>query len=177
MIALSPETSAVIALRAAEQSWIIFLQSELPGGLGSGRIKIIGLRGAQLAKHLATTSRECPYTIYLIGMIPTTLEPRDHADAIVTEHIHHHDGWYEATPDLIAFIAAVAQEPLHELLGEAQPGASEEPLVDIEDIAQMLNCSVVTVRRMVDRKQIPFYRLGRAYRFSPSSVLASLQQR
>jgi excisionase family DNA binding protein len=110
-------------------------------------------------------------------MIPTAIEPGDHAAAIAEHHEHHHDGWFEATPDLIAFIAAQAQDTLRSLLGDAPAGASEESLVDIDELAAMLNCSVVTVRRMIDRKQIPFYRLGRAYRFSPSDVLASLQQR
>lgn len=176
MLALSIETAAIVALRAAERSWVVFLQTELPGGVGSGRIKIEGLQGRQLAKCLTTIVRECPYTIHLVGMIPTDISPVDHVLAIADSHAHIHDGWFEPTPDLIAFIAATAQDAIRELLGDTQAGAADD-LIDIEELAGKLNCSVPTIRRMIERDAIPFFRLGRAYRFNLSDVLASLQQR
>ncbi len=166
----------MVALHAAERSWVVFLQTELPGGVGSGRIKVEGLHGRQLAKRLTTLVRECPYTIHLVGMIPSEIDPTDYVLAIAESHAHVRDGWFEATPDLIAFIAATAQDPIRELLGDTQAGAADD-LIDIEELAGKLNCSVPTIRRMIDRNAIPFFRLGRADRFSLSDVLASLQQR
>lgn len=175
MIALNSGTSAAIALHAAELSWVVFLQTELPGGIGAGRIKIEGLRGKQLASRFSTLARECPYEIYLIGMIPTT-DPGVHSSAIAEQHPIVHDGWFEATADLIAFIAAQGQPALISLVEKVHPGAfDQEQLVDIEQLAQMLDVAPITIRRMIERRAIPYYRVGRAYKFKPSEVLASLR--
>lgn len=174
MIALSASTAAAIALHAAEGNWIVFLQIDPPGG-GQGPIKIEGMRGVKLVDRLSTIADANPYPVYLIGLVETMLEPIDHALAIGESHQIIHGTWYQPTGDLIAFIQHVGQEALQPLLAQTHPGGLSEAPVDIETIAEILQVSVPTVRRMVKAQAIPFLRFGRVYRFVPSDVIASLR--
>ncbi len=45
-----------------------------------------------------------------------------------------------------------------------------EPLLKCRDIARMLNLSEVLIRAYVQRRKIPFYRIGRSVRFSAKEV-------
>ena len=177
MIALSTQTAAAIALHAAEGSWVVFLQVLPPTG-GQGPIKIEGMRGAQLANRLTAIARDSAYEVQLIGLMPTIINPISHANAFADEHQEIHDGWFQPTGDLIAFIQHAGQDALHDLLSQTQPGAlDQDQLVSIEGIAQILDVSVPTVRRMIKAQAIPFLTFGRVYRFIPSEVIASLQRR
>lgn len=176
MIALTPNTAAAVALHAAEGSWVIFVQV-IPGAGSQGPIKIEGLRGVQLAPRLMSLVRDCPYEVQLIGLMPSTV-PIEHAQAVGNEHHEIHDGWFQPTSELIGFIEHAAQEPLRGLLAETHPGGLDGgDIVDIDGIAEILGVSVPTIRRLIKAETIPYLRFGRTYRFVPSDVIASLQQR
>lgn len=176
MIVLSANTAAAIALHAAESSWVVFLQV-FPSNVRQGPIKIEGIKGSQLAMRLMSIVRECPYEIRLIGLIPTTI-PYEHAEAIGAENELIHDGWYQPSSELIAVIDSSAQDSIQALLDELQPGALDvQDVVDITGIAEILNVSVPTIRRMIDKRKIPFMRFGQSYRFSTKDVLASVPRR
>jgi len=155
----------------------MFVQVNPPTG-GQGPIKIEAVRGNQIATRLATLARENAFDPMLIGLIESAT-PQQHAQAIAEQYGGgnlHHD-WYAPSADLIAFIQHVAQGPIQALLTAAHPGGLSNAHVDIEQIADILDVSVPTVRRMVKNGDIPYLRAGRIYRFVPADVLASLAQR
>lgn len=174
MIALSTTTAAVIALHAAQGSWLVYLQLT-PPGLNTGPIKIEGIRGDQLASRLATIARDNAFEVRMIGMSPT-LTPLEDANAIAAdfEQAHLHDGWFEPTDYILTHIEHTAQDALQELLDRTHPAGLGDQPVDIERMAEILECSVITVRRLVKSGQIPYLKFGRIYRFVPADVIASL---
>jgi excisionase family DNA binding protein len=173
VIALSSATAAAIALHAAEGSWVLFLQAVSPAGRGP--IKIEGIDGKQLASRLTALARDNAFEVQLIGLLPSTT-PIQLAQQIILDfaQAHLHDGWFEPTSYVLTFVEHAAQEPLQQLLAQTHPGGLEEP-VDIEEMAKLLDVSVVTVRRLIKAEQIPYMKLGRVYRFVPADVIASLQ--
>jgi excisionase family DNA binding protein len=175
VIALSSQTAAAIALHAAEGSWVVFLQT-MPSG-SAGPIKIEGMRGSQLAERLMAIARDNPYEVQLIGMLATQL-PRDDAEAIAEEFApyHIHDYWFEPHSELIHFIGQDAQSTLSTLLSQTHPGGLSDQPVDIDRMAEILDVSVPTVRRMIKANAIPYLKFGRIYRFVPNDVLASLRR-
>ncbi len=176
MIALTANTSAAIALHAANSAWVIFVQALSPAG--QGPIKIEGVKGVDLSSRLSNIVRNNAFEVQLVGMIPTTI-PAEYAEAIAAEHdtTRLHDDWFEPTGDLIAFILHAAQEPIQQLLELTHPGGLEDNrVVSIEGIADILGVSIPTVRRMVKAGDIPFLKWGRVYRFVPADVIASLQR-
>jgi excisionase family DNA binding protein len=155
----------------------MFLQVNSPCG-GLGPIKIEGVRGSQISSRLREIAREVPYETFIIGLTPTPnpteLEQLIHAQfasALL------HDDWFTSTIDLIAFIQHTGQEALQTLLAQTRPGGIPEGAVDIETLAEFLGVSVPTIRRAVKAREIPFYKVGKAYRFDVASVLASLERR
>ena len=174
MIALSSQTAAAVALRAAEGSWVTFVQ--VSNGV-AGPIKIEGMRGSQLADRLMTITRDNPYDLHLIGMLHSQM-PVDDAEAIANDFVayHIHDYWFEPHPELISFIGQDAQTTLNALLAETNPGGLSDQPVDIDRMAEILQVSVPTVRRMIKANAIPYLRFGRIYRFVPNDVLASLRR-
>lgn len=177
MLIVSPRTAHAITPHASSQSWVIFIQSAPPGG-GSGRIWIEGVDGAAIGQRLGELSRLNAYDTMIVGLIETTepvsLEERLHAhfaDALV------HDNWYEATPELITLIQQTGQQAIQDLLSRTHPGALSTAPIDIKEMARIIGVSVPTIRRMVDRREIPCLRLGRVMRFVPGDVIAALQQR
>lgn len=174
MITISVNTAAAIALHAAGGSWVMFLQAMFPLGR-QGPIKIEGLRGAHLAERLISISRDSPCDVSLIGLLPSPIDPTLHASEIANELTCVHDQWYSPTTELIEFIENSAQATIKELLGQTSAGALDD-LVDITGIAELLDVSVPTIRRMIDRDEIPFLKFGRSYRFVPSDVISSLRR-
>lgn len=177
MLIAHHSTVAAIAPHAADRAWIVFLQTALPAGVPSP-IRIVGLkRGAEISRELNRISELNAYEVQIIGLIPST-DPDLHVRAIAEQYAsdHLHDGWYRPSADLIAFIAHHAKKGVQDLLDQVHPGAISEHVVDLRALAQLLNCSEVTIRRMIDRGEIPFMRAGRNYRFQPAEVIAALQR-
>lgn len=52
-----------------------------------------------------------------------------------------------------------------------------EALMTVAEVSEYLACSVSMVRRLAQRSEIPYYRLGRLLRFRRSDVDAWLQAR
>lgn len=175
MIALTSQTAAAIALRAAEGSWVMFTQAMPPGV--AGPVMINGVSGRALAQRLQTIQRYSPYDTQLIGLMPSEVPDEDAAE-IANEFGAYqiHDWWFDPRHELLSYVAENAQDALVLLLAETHPGGLSDAPVDIERIAEILDVSVPTVRRMVKAKQIPFLRWGRLYRFVPNDVLASLRR-
>jgi excisionase family DNA binding protein len=49
-------------------------------------------------------------------------------------------------------------------------------MLDIETAAQQLGVSVKTIRRLVQEKELPAYRIGRQLRFKPEELDAFLEE-
>jgi excisionase family DNA binding protein len=47
-----------------------------------------------------------------------------------------------------------------------------EPLIDIEEVARLLNVGVRHVRRLVHERRIPFVKWGHLLRFEPAEIKA-----
>ncbi len=153
----------------------------VPPGMGTGRILIEGVLGSQIAQALRILDDRNAFDTQLIGLIESEA-PHDHAKAIAEQYASSanlHGNWYWPTADLLAFIHHVAQEPIRQLLAQTHPGASDSPLVGIDEMAQILGVSVGTVRRMVKAGEIPIF--GRApngaLKFAPADVIASFRRR
>lgn len=177
MLIVSPSTVNALAPHASGGAFVMFVQVNPPAG-GLGPILIEGVKGAALGRRLGQLARDNAYDPLLIGLLETT-QPEQAAYQIKTEHDEYrlHDDWFEPTGALLAFIQQTSQAALQTLLAQTHPGAMETAPIDIDAMAAMLNVSVKTIRRMVDKKQIPVLRAGRVLRFVPADVFASLQQR
>lgn len=177
MLIVSPSTATAIAPHTGGKSYVMFVQANPPSSCSQpGLILIEGARGRDLAERIKQLSATNAYEILLIGLIESTT-PGEHAKAIGAQYTTHlHDNWYEPSAGLLAFIQHVAQPGLSQLLAQTHPGALSEAPVDIDKIAEILSVSVPTVRRMIAANQIPFLRAGKAYRFVPSDVIASLRR-
>ena len=175
MLALTSHTAAALALHAAESAWVMFLQAIPPSGVGP--IKIEGVSGKHLVQRLNMIGRENAFEVQLVGLLPS-VDPLPHANEIAGdfEQAHLHDGWFEPSTYLVMYIQHTAQVPLQQLLAQMHPGSLSDDPVSIDEIAQILDVSVVTVRRMIKAEQIPYLKLGRIYRFVPADVLASLSR-
>jgi len=177
MLILSPHTASVLSPLTSDQSWVMFVQVNPPMG-GLGPIKIEGVRGAQIATRLREIAADNAYETFIIGLTPT-LNPAELAQTIHLQFAGAllHDDWFTPTIDLIAFIQSTGQEALQALLDQTRPGGVPDGAVDIETLAEFLGVSVPTVRRAVKAREIPFFKMGKAYRFDVASVLASLEHR
>lgn len=176
MLIVSPATATALAPHAAERSWVMFVQVTPP--MGAGPVKIEGAHGKRIADRLAQLAADNAFDTMLIGLIPTTT-PHEHANAIAQQYAaaHLHDGWFAPEPGLLAFIQHAGMPAIQELLERTHPAALGDEAVDIDTMADMLNVSATTVRRMVKAGSIPFLRAGNgALRFEPRSVFATLRQ-
>ncbi|MGH7176616.1 MAG: helix-turn-helix domain-containing protein [Tepidisphaeraceae bacterium] len=177
MIVLSPHTANTLSPLTADNSWVMFVQVNAPVG-ATGPIKIEGVRGARIAARLREIAADNAYETYIIGLTPTD-NPDEMEQAIhqqfASTHLHH--GWFDVTPELIAFVQHTAQEALQALLAQTRPGGVPDGAVDIEALAEFLNVSVPTIRRAVKTGAIPYFKVGKSYRFVVNDVLASLNQR
>lgn len=175
MIALTSQTATAIALHAAYGNWVMFVQAIVPPQMP---IRIEGVRGRDLVPRLNAIADTFCET-QLIGLIESQLaDPTEDAETIANDFAPYQirGWWFESNPQLLTFIMNDAQSVLPELLARTYPGGLTDELVDIEQIAKVLDVSVPTVRRMVKANQIPFLKFGRIYRFVPNDVLASLRQ-
>lgn len=176
MLRLSPQTVASIALHAADQTWCVFVQLNTPSG--PGPVKAETIKGTQLGPRIRTLVADNPYDAFLIGMIPTTV-PFDAGMAFANDYptAHIRDGWFEPSPEIMAYIETNGTEAIQQLLELTHPAGLEgTDAVSIDVIAEMLDVSVPTVRRMVQRDQIPYLRWGKTLRFVPNDVIASLRR-
>ncbi len=176
MLIVSPATANALAPHAAERSWVMFVQVTPP--MGAGPIKIEGASGKRIADRLAQLAADNAFDTMLIGLMPTTA-PQQDAAAIAQQFAfaHLHDGWFAPEPALLSFVQHAGMAAIQELLERTHPAAVDNEAVDIETIANMLNVSVTTIRRMVKAGSIPFLRAGNgALRFMPRDVFATLRQ-
>lgn len=152
----------------------MFVQASTPS---ASAIKIELVRGRDLGSRLGAIAMNCPFETMLIGLA-TSPQPAQLAEQIATQFIddHMHDGWFESSPALIGVVQAIGQHAMQELLNQTMPGAVSSDVVDVDEMARLLDCSVPTVRRMVQRGQIPCMRSGRVLRFVPADVFASMQR-
>jgi excisionase family DNA binding protein len=173
VIIIGPNTSQAIAPHARERSWVMFVQIAPPQGLGP--IKIEGIRGPKIGARLVEISENNPWPAYLVGLVEASI-PHQQAQAIGEQFIeyHLHDGWFHPAPALQQFVSDVGQSALSELLAQTRPGAVDGQIVDIDGIAQILNVSVRTVRRLVENDSIPHMRVGKQFRFVVADVLAAV---
>lgn len=153
----------------------MFVQVNLPSG-GLGPILIEGVKGSALGTRLGQLARFNAYDPLLIALLETSGPENQSAHEIRQrfDDDRLHDDWFDPTPALLALVQQ-GQETLQQLLAQVQPGAVASTPVDIDTIARMLNVSVRTIRRMIDKNQIPVMRVGRQFRFIPGDVLAALQ--
>lgn len=175
MIRISPSTAAAIALHAATSSWVVFVQVRPPAG--ECPIKIEAIAGTQLLPRMRSFETDNPFDVFLIGLIATPI-PQDIVAELAQLHADQalHDGWYQPSANLLSFIEEAATPALSLLLGQTHPAGLEDAAVDIQTMAQLLDVSVPTIRRMIAAKTIPYLRWGKIYRFVPDDVFASLAQ-
>lgn len=155
----------------------MFLQATPP--IGSGPIKIEGLRGAQISARINQLAADNAFELMLIGLVETQTTPSELATAIAEQFAasHLHDGWFAPSADLVAYVSHHGTPALQSLLQSAHPGWLSDTPVDIKQMADILNVSVQTVRRMVKANEIPFMRWGGTYKFTPADVIATLNRR
>lgn len=177
MIVLSPHTASTLSPLTRDQSWVMFLQVNPPDG-EMGPIKIEGVKGTQITTRLHAIAFDNAFEPFIVGLIqtstPAELEAAIHTQ--FTSSLLHHN-WFEPTMDLLTFIQQTSQSALQDLLAQARPGGVPDGAVDTEAIAKFLGVSIPTVRRAVKAGEIPFFRMGKALRFVPADVLASLKQK
>jgi len=176
LIILSPNTAATLSPLTTDQSWVMFVQVHPP--VGSGPIKIEAVDGPQIAARLKSLSVENAYETFVIGLIPTDdpvgLE-QDLHEQFAAANLRH--DWFTPTYELLAYVQETAQQALEDLLAQTRPGGLPDHAVDITAMAGLLGVSVPTVRRLVKAGEIPHLRMGKALRFVPADVIASLEQR
>lgn len=173
MLIISPQTAASLGALTRGRSGVIFVQAEMTG---PSPIKIEGT--GDPGTRLREIDREMPVSTYWVGWFPTE-NPRQVATAIGEQHptARVRNDWFLPTVDLIGYIQHVAQRPLFELLSQLKQHSHPEGTMDIEEIAKYLGVSVPTIRRMVDREEIPSLRIGRKLRFFAADVVATLKRR
>lgn len=176
MIILSPSTATSLTPLTSHQDWVMLIQVSPP--VGAGPIKIEAVDGAQIGARLKSISAENAYETFLIGLAPsddaTGLEAALH-EQFVEAHLHH--DWFLPVPELLAYAQGHGQMALEQLLAQTKPGGLPDHAVDVGTMAGLLGVSVPTVRRLVKAGEIPHLRLGKALRFIPADVIASLEQR
>ena len=171
-------TASAITPHARDRSWVVFLWTALPANIASP-IKIAPMKGADISKELRKIAAANAYDVQIIGLIPSA-DPDVHAKAIGEQYAgeHLHNGWYLPSAGLLAFIQHHASVELANLLAQVHPGVITKDVVDIAEMARLLDVSIPTIRRMAQAGEIPYLRWGKGkiYRFVPSDVIASLQQ-
>ena len=126
-----------------------------------------------LATYFGELKRRNAYEVYLMGMIP--IELPGHLESIQSSYVATHDDWFEPSSELVSYIYNGPRAELQTLIADKlHPGTLDDSTVDITEIARLLNVSVQTVRRLVNRGQIPVMRLGRTLRFTPRDVMTAL---
>jgi excisionase family DNA binding protein len=154
-------------------SGVIFVQAR--PACGPALVRIEGTRDP--VARLRALAEDNAVETFLIGLINTDKPVETEARLRETFKPSVVRGrWFAANADLMGFIQFNAQTALNDLLGQLRPHSHPTGTTTIEEIAQHLNVSVSTVRRMVKDGQIPYLRAGRQLRFIPADVVASLQK-
>lgn len=176
LVARQPIATAITP-HAADRSWIVFLQTTLPAGVPSP-IKIAPMRGAQIGDELRRINAANAYNVQIIGLIQSD-QPDQQAAALAERYAkdHLHDGWYAPSADLIVFIQHNGKAAIQELLAQVHPASVPDRLVDVDEMARIIGCSVPTVRRMYTKGEIPVLRAGDRCLFQPAEVLAAMRRR
>lgn len=172
MLVLSPQTASSLGTTARSRGAVIFVQALT---LGGALIRIDATHDP--ASTLNEIDRLSPIEISLVGWIPHD-NPRVLANAIMEQHkdARARGDWFTATIDLSRYILHVAQPPLAELLANLPAHSHPDGTVSIEEMAQIAGVSVSTLRRQIEKGQIPVLRFGRRMRFLPADVIASVRR-
>lgn len=173
MLVLGPQTSQSLRTLTQDAPCVLFVQCH--SSSGTGPIKIEGTKDP--ATRLRAIDNDNAFETYLVGLIFTP-SPKQLESALHEQYraAHLRKDWFAPTVEVIGYITHVAQPPLRELLAQLRPHSQPEGTTSIEEIAKYLGVSVPTVRRMVQRGQIPVMRVGRTLRFLPADVVASLRR-
>lgn len=175
MLIVSPSTATALAPHTTDHSWVMFVQVIPPSGVGP--VKIEAVAGKNFSSRFRAIAADNPFEVMLIGIVASD-NAVELANQIAAQFPdgYLHDGWFEASPQLIALVQAVGQEGLRVLLEHTSAGNLSENPVDIFEMAKILDVSVSTIRRMVRSNEIPYLRSGRMLRFVPADVVASLRR-
>lgn len=149
----------------------------------SNLVCIEGVGGTLLGSRLGSIEHDSPVPVRMIGLL-SALRPKETANKIRSDFDESrvHDGWFRSNPYLMVYIEERGQRALVELLGATNPAALLEEgdldsVVTIDRMAKILKVSTKTVRRMIDRNEIPklSWAGGRVLRFVPRDVIATLE--
>jgi excisionase family DNA binding protein len=79
--------------------------------------------------------------------------------------------------DANAMLRTLVREVLHEVLAEerAQVAATEAPLLDVYEAAELANLKPATIRTWINAGRLPAMRAGRRFRVHRADVLAAMQ--
>lgn len=172
MIFLGSHTTNSLAPLTRGLACVLFVQARTPGG--PSPIRIEGTRDP--VARLRAMSEDNAAETFLIGLMKT--DTPDITEASVRTQFQGaalRGRWYQPTNELMSFIQINGQTAISELLGQLRPHSHPSGTATIEEVAEHLNVSVSTVRRMVKAGTIPYLRTGRQLRFIPDDIVASLQ--
>lgn len=167
MLFLGSQTTTSLAPHVRKLSCVLFVQER-----ASSMIKIEGTKSP--AERLLAISDDNSAETFLIGLIHVDDPSRVESDLGV-RFARARGRWFHATPELVGFIQNNAQLALHQLLEGLRPHSHPSGTITIEEIAEHLDVSVSTVRRMVKAGKVPYLRAGNQLRFLAADVVASLQ--
>ena len=60
--------------------------------------------------------------------------------------------------------------------GEDKQERAQAPLLTAAEVAELLNISLASVRRLQSDRHIPFFKVGGSVRFSRADIIAYLEQ-
>ena len=140
-----------------------------------GFIQIAATRN--FLSQVAVLVESNPFPMYLHGYIPTGDSEKLAKEIRELMGAYQLRGtWFRPQQELIEFIGKNARRPTAVGLptGGGNVDSKEEQLLTVEQIAEKLQVSEPTIRRLVASGKIPHIRQGRLLRFQMSAVLAAL---
>lgn len=170
MLALPTLTVQSIAPSLEGRSWVAFLQLQAPP---SSFVKIEATK--TLVARLRQLDRDLPYETRLIGLIET-VNPAEAVRAIQREYetARFRGEWFRPELPLLTFIERSGQRDLRDIVAHLEP--SKSGTIGVAELAEQLNVSVPTIRRMVSDKRIPALAVRGQIRFVLSEVLSHLRR-
>lgn len=130
---------------------------------------------------------DCPIELVIHGVE----EHQDRSAAVLRERGLHrrfarerlHHEWFRATPRVRAFITQL-RTPEQLVLARAERAARLAPpppieigqLLTPEQAAQVLQCSTEELLRRARFREVPFYRVGRQFRFASHELTATIDR-
>lgn len=169
MLFLGPSTVGSLSQHVRGTPCVLFVQARC-----DGTILVEGTKNP--TERLRALADNNSGETFLIGFL--RVDDPAHVESELRSKFasaHVRGRWFQPQPELISFIQTYAQLALHELLGNLRQHSHPEGTITIEEMAEHLNVSVPTVRRMVKAGKVPYLRTGRQLRFLAADVVTSLQ--